>query len=148
MANCTELDADSVARIGLMFLDGDSLEEVLLDPYGHPDYDFDRFNACKIALLKIERINPALQAYAILWQRRPDNPVLAVPVVAGSALPVEGYQPTRISPALSSALKGEFGTLTEREAGCCSRYYPVYNSDGEPVGALELLLHARQRNDI
>lgn len=148
MASCTELDAGSVARIGLMFLDGDSLEEILLDKYGHPDYDFDRFNACKIALLKIERINPALQVYAILWQRRPDNPMLAVPVVAGSALPVEGYQPARISPALQAALQGEFGTLTQRGEGCCSRYYPVYNSDGEPVGALELLLGARRKNDI
>ena len=38
-----ELDIDSVARIGLMYLDGDQFETVLLDRFDHTDYDFDRF---------------------------------------------------------------------------------------------------------
>ena len=89
MASYLELDFDSVARIGLMFLDGDALEDILLDRYGHPDYDFDNFNSCKITLLKLERMNPSLGLTAILWQLRPDNEEMAVPVAAGAALPLE-----------------------------------------------------------
>ncbi len=148
MASCWDLDIDSVARIGLLFLDGDALEEVLLDRYGHPDYDFDRFNSCKIALMKLERINPRLGLTAVLWQLRPDDDSLVVPVVAGNALPLEGYRPSPVSPALRAALEGEFGSSAARSATCCSHYYPVRNSDGEICGALELLAGPRPKIDI
>lgn len=148
MASCTELDIDSIARIGLLFLDGDSLENVLLDRYGHTDYDFDCFNRCKAVLLKMERINPRLGLTAILWQRRPDNLELAVPVVAGNALPVEGYRAAVAPPSLRAAFSGEYGAAFQRDGGCASRYYPVQNSDAEIVGVLELLSGQRVRNDI
>lgn len=148
MATYLELDADSVARIGLMFLDGDSLEEILLDRYGHPDYDFDNFNRCKIALMKLERMNPTLGLTAVLWQLRPDNEELATPVAAGSALPLEGYRPCPASEALKQALAGEFGVAAARSGTCTSHYYPVRNSDGEIVGALELLEGLRPHIDI
>lgn len=148
MAGCCDLDIDSVARIGLLYLDGDALEEVLLDRYGHPDYDFDKFNTCKIALMKLERINPQLGLTAVLWQLRPDDDSLAVPVVAGNALPLEGYRPAPVSPALRAALDGEFGSRTVRTETCCSHYYPVRNSDGEICGALELLAGPRPKIDI
>lgn len=138
MADCRMLDVDSVARIGLLYLDGDSLEAILLDAYGHVDYDFDRFNACKISLMRMLRINPALHMAAILWQRRPDNAGMAVPVVACGSLPAEGHGISRISPALAGALTGEWSTTTQRKDSV-SRYYPVKNSDGEIVGALELM---------
>ena len=148
MASYLELDIDSVAKIGLMFLDGDALEEILLDRYGHPDYDFDKFNSCKITLLRLERMNPTLGLTAILWQLRPDNGEMAVPVAAGTALPLEGYRPCPVSPALRKALDGEFGAAAHRSESCWSHYYPVRNSDGEIVGALELLEGLRPHVDI
>ncbi|MDR1061287.1 MAG: hypothetical protein LBL83_08805 [Clostridiales bacterium] len=138
MASYLELDVDSVARIGLIFLDGDSLEDILLDKYGHTDYDFDKFNACKKAIMKIERLNPSLEITAILWQRRPDSASMAVPVVAGRALPLEGHAPSPVSPALEAAFSGRAASA-ERESGGTSHYYPVKNIDAEIVGALELL---------
>ncbi|MFV0400001.1 MAG: hypothetical protein ACK5LX_05200 [Oscillospiraceae bacterium] len=137
-ANYTQLDIDSVARIGLLYLDGDSFEDVLLDAYGHVDYDFDNFNRCKTSLMLLQRINPALEVAAILWQRRPDNPAMAVPLVASGSLPLEGHGISPISPELGAALSGQWGVVRNRAEGV-SRYYPVKNSDGEIVGALELL---------
>ena len=148
MASYLDLDIDSVAKLGLMFLDGDALEEILLDRYGHPDYDFDKFNSCKITLLRLERMNPTLGLTAILWQLRPDNGEMAVPVAAGTALPLEGYRPCPVSPALRKALDGEFGAAARRSESCWSHYYPVRNSDGEIVGALELLEGLRPHVDI
>lgn len=148
MATYQELDLDSVAKIGLIFLDGDALEDILLDRYGHPDYDFDNFNCCKIALMKIERINPTLGLTAVLWQARPDNPAIAVPVAAGNALPLEGYQPCPASPAFLAAINGEFGVARKRSESCSSHYYPVHNSDGEISGVLELLCGPRPKIDI
>ena len=139
MATLLDLDVDSVARAGLIFLDGDSLEDILLDAYGHTDYNFDLFNNCKITIMKIERINPGLKLTAFLWQARPDNPRMAVPVVAGNALPLTGYGAVEISPALAAALDGTFGTTAQYPSGARSHYYPVRNSDGEIAGALELL---------
>lgn len=148
MASYLDLDIDSVAKIGLMFLDGDCLEDILLDRYGHPDYDFDNFNACKIVLLKLERINPNLGLTAVLWQLRPDNAEIAVPVAAGTALPLEGYRPCPVSDAVRRAFGGESGVTAYRSDSCTSHYYPVRNSDGEIVGVLELLAGVRPRVDI
>ncbi len=148
MASHTDLDFDSVARIGLLFLDGDSLEDVLLDKYGHPDYDFDKFNNCKITVMRIEKINPTLSLTAVLWQRRPDDPCFAVPVVAGNALPREGYGISPIPAPMERAFSGDFGPVLAREGDSVSRYYPVKNSDAEIVGVLELLSTHKERNDI
>ena len=114
MASYLDLDTDSVAKIGLMFLDGDCLEDILLDRYGHPDYDFDNFNTCKIVLLKLERMNPNLGLTAVLWQLRPDNEEIAVPVAAGTALPLEGYRPCPVSGAVRRAFSGESGVTAQR----------------------------------
>ncbi|MDR1440489.1 MAG: hypothetical protein LBJ10_11010 [Clostridiales bacterium] len=133
-----DLDIDSVAHIGLLFLDGDSLEGALLDKYGHTDYDFDKFNACKKSIMKIERMNPSLKLTAALWQKRPDNASMAVPVVAGRALPSEGFAPSPVSPEMEAAFSG-CSSWAERGTGGASHYYPVKNSDAEIVGVLELL---------
>jgi hypothetical protein len=147
VATYKDLDIDSVARIGLLFLDGDSLEEVLLDRYGHPDYDFDKFNNCKRIIMKIERMNPTLGLTAILWQKRPDNDRIVVPVVTGNALPLTGFRSTESSPAMEAAFTGRIASAKRQEGGT-SYYYPVKNSDAEIVGILELLSGDRPNVDI
>jgi hypothetical protein len=148
MANYMELDADSIAKIGLMFLDGDSLEDVLLDKVGHTDYNFDKFNICKITLMKIERINPSLDIAGVIWQRRVDNPDIAIPVIAGKSLPYEGWQRTYVTDEMRRGFEGEFGTVKTRPAGASSHYYPIRNSDYEIVGVLELIAGSREQHDI
>lgn len=54
------LDLRKISDIALLFLDGDSLENVMVDRLGHTDYHFDRFNALKRTLLQVEKIAPAL----------------------------------------------------------------------------------------
>jgi hypothetical protein len=146
MAKRIELDADSVAEIGLMFLDGDCLEEILLDKYGHTDYDFDNFNACKKWVMRIERLNPKLGLTAVLWQLRPDNNDFAVPVVAGKAMPLSGFRGTFTETELRAALNGTPAIRENGESYC--HFYPVKNSDAEIVGALELIEGKRPHVDI
>ena len=139
MAKRTDLDFDSIAAIGLMFLDGDCVEEILLDKYGHVDYDFDKFNHCKKVLMKIERINPELGIHAYLWQKRPDNAGLRVPIVAASTVPFEGsHNMSPIGKETEAAFGGTFGTIATKANGTQAHYYPVKNSDAEIVGILEL----------
>lgn len=139
MAAYLELDLDCVVRIGLMYLDGDQFEDVLLDKHGDTDYDFARFKNVKNDLTRLENINPALGVCAVLWQRHPRNPALAVPVVAGRSLPLEGWTRSPVSSELERAFSGEGPVVRQRKAGVVSHYYPVRNSDDEIVGALELL---------
>ena len=147
MASYLELDAESVGKIALLFIEGDRLENVLLDKLGHTDYDFDNFNALKKALMKAERINPFLDLTAMLWQLRPDNPDVALPLVCGNALPIEGWQATCPNEALRAAFDhGIYGI--KNRGKCCSHYFPVKNSDGQIVGVLELLQGKRQKGDI
>lgn len=147
MASISELDTDGVAQVALLLLDGDRLENVLLDRYGHPDYDFENFNELKKALMKTERVNPSLDLTAMLWQLRPDNPDVALPVVCGGALPAEGWQSCRLNDAQRRAFTG--GEIASRTLnGCSSRYYPVRNSNYEIVGVLELLQGDRIKGDI
>ena len=148
MATRHELDADSIAAIGLMFLDGDTLEALLIDRIGHTDYDFGAFNALKRPLMKVERINPALAVTAVLWQLRPDNANVALPVVCGKTLPFEGWRSAPVSDELRRALDGAFGVVQPRSAVCTSHYYPLRNSDDEVVGALELIIGEKEANDI
>lgn len=147
MASYLELDVESVGRIALLFIDGDRLENVLLDKVGHTDYDFDNFNTLKKSLIKVERINPSLDLTAVLWQLRPDNPDVALPVICGNALPMEGWQGTRPNAELKAAFEGGCCTVKQR-AGCSSTYLPVKNSDAETVGVLELLHGKRLKGDI
>ena len=142
------LDPDNIARIGLMFIDGDSFESVLLDKLGHVDYDFDAFNRCKIPLMKIERMNPELEITAILWQPRLVNPDIMVPLVAGKALPFEGWQFAVVNDEMRRALAGEFGAVKRRSHACQSHYYPLRNSDAETVGLLELIVGDKFAVDI
>ena len=147
MADYTELDADSVARIGLMFLDGDSFEEIALDKLPQVDYDFDKFNECKKVVMKIERMNPAMDVTVFLWQRRPDNEYVAVPMVAGKSLPLEGYGPSKITPEKESAFNGVSASMDRGDEGV-SHFYPIKNSDAEIVGVLELLVGKKTVVDI
>lgn len=142
------LDPDNIARIGLMFLDGDCFEKVLLDKVGHVDYDFDAFNQNKIPLLKIERMHPEMQVTAVLWQPKWENPDLMLPLIAGRALPFEGWAYAQRSPEMQQAMDGAFGVVKRRSTACASHYYPFRNSDGEVVGLLELIVGDKEAVDI
>ena len=147
MASYLELDAESVGRIALLFIEGDRLENVLLDKLGHTDYDFDNFNVLKKALMKVERINPSLDLTAMLWQLRPDNPDVAMSLVCGNAFPIEGWQATCPNEALRAAFDDSICSMKNR-GECCSHYFTVKNSNAEIVGVLELLQGKRQKGDI
>ena len=138
MATLKDLDIDSIAKVGLMFLDGDIFETVLLDRYGHVDYDFDKFNHCKRVLMKIERINPEAKLHAYLWQKRAANLEIVEPLVVGSLIPAEGMSTSPIGEAKTKAYNGEFGVTAVKASGHTAHYYPVKNSDAEIVGVLEL----------
>lgn len=146
-------DVADVARIGLLFLDGDALEQALNDHASADqddiDYDHEKFNSLKITLLRIERIRPELRLFAALWQARPDNPGIVAPAVCGSkrscgpgpilwppaAAPYWVAQPAH--PDMTRALTT--GEAVQRLwPGGVSWYFPVRNSDGEIAGLLEL----------
>ena len=138
MAKLTDLDVDSIAKVGLMFLDGDIFETVLLDRYGHVDYDFDKFNHCKRVLMKIERINPEAKLHAYLWQKRAANQEVVEPLVVGSLIPAEGMGTSALDAAKAEAFGGAVGVTAAKASGHMAHYYPVRNSDAEIVGVLEL----------
>ena len=149
MASYYDLDVDSVAKIGLMFLNGDALEDVIRDKYNDfLNYMFDNFNECRKVVLKMERINPALALCAILWQKRADNSDKVIPVVVGNSLPIEGWQKSNILPEQKKAFDGESGVVLKRADGTVSHYYPILNSDCDIVGVLELLEGLKTRVDI
>ncbi|WP_309119377.1 hypothetical protein [Paenibacillus sp.] len=132
--------ADRAAKIGLMYLDGDAFEGMLLDRAGDTDYDFDAFIQVKRSLAFLERIEEGAKLCAVLWQAYPDNPGLSVPVAAGSSLPLEGWTRTRTSAELAAVYsRGERPIRKDPAAGTTHYYYPVRNSDAEIVGALELI---------
>ena len=142
-----ELSIGTILRIGLNFLDGDDLEYVLLDRKGHTDYDFARFYRLKRTLTKIEEISQTLDVSAILWQAYPTNPDVGAPLVAGNSLPCEGCKRRYLNPSLRKALRGEQSQL-DRGEGVVSYYAPVLNSDGDIVGALELLVGKTEKVDV
>ena len=147
MADNTELCADGVAQIGLMFLDGDTLEKAIIDKIGQVDYDFGYFNQVKSVVSKIEKINPALGLTAVIWQRSLENYRLMHPVVAGNALPREGHAYAVMNERAKAAFDGGFGEVLDRD-GIRSHYYPIRNSDYEIIGALELIEGKRVAVDI
>lgn len=148
MATHLELDLESVARIGLMYLDGDQFEEVLLDRHGDTDYDFERFASVKNALTRLENINPGLGICAVLWQLHPKNARLAVPLVAGRSLPPEGWRRTPVHAEMAFVWESGKPQVKKRENGLTSHYYPVRNSDDEVVGVLELLQGMKEIEDL
>ena len=147
MASNYELDVDSVARIGLMFLDGDALEKSVIDRVGQVDYEFDYFNQVKAALMKIEKINPKLRLTAVVWQLKPENLAYMSPMIAGNSLPAEGHSHAAVNRAARTAFGGGFGEILER-GEARSHYYPIRNSDHEINGVLELIAGERAANDI
>ncbi len=142
------LTPETIARIGLLFIDGDDLEHVLLDRQGHTDYDFARFDRLKRVLLKLERVAPSLDISCILWQAYPTNPQVGAPLVAGSSLPVEGCKRQYLNPALRKTLEEGVSCENRRKSGAVSLYFPVRNSNGEVVGALELLSGITEKIDV
>lgn len=144
----SSISIETIARIGQLFLDGDDLQWVLLDRMDHTDYDFDRFNRLKRTLLLIERIAPERDLAAILWQAYSTNPQVGAPLVAGSSLPLEGCKRQQLGPQLRRAMEqGESG-WKEHPGGERSFYCPVYNSNGEITGALELLYGLTEKVDV
>ncbi|CAI6080162.1 hypothetical protein [Cohnella sp. JJ-181] len=146
-------DLMEIARLGVLFLPGDFLEDIM--PPERKEYpllvadsdsefaltdeiDFveDHYNALKRVLLLTERIDSTRSPYAALWIRRPENPALCEVMVAGSALPSEGVLIQKLWPELARAFGG-MPTRRNRDRGQ-TVYYPVRNSDEEIVGVLEL----------
>lgn len=141
MANML-LDIDTIARIGLMFIEGDLLARVLVDPYtcddDDTDYDAEAFNALKKTLMKLERMNPEQEINCVLWQWYPANRLMATPAVAGKALPATGWRITPCSAPLYSCLRGAAAVKTILGDGRRTHFYPVKASDDAVVGALEI----------
>jgi hypothetical protein len=148
MSTRLQLDLDGVAEVGNIFLNGDFLEEVSIDPSNHQvDYDFAKFNELKKTVMKLERLNPALDLTCILWKTRADNADIAEPLICGKALPNEGWANAVVNAEMRSALNGTPAVHT-RANGSVSNYYPVYNSDHEIIGFMELLTRVKNRQDI
>ena len=148
MSDYRVLDIDNVARIGLMYIDGDRLENILIEKLGHTDYDFVNFNVVKKAVMKLEKINPELALIAEVWQQRADNEDVVVPVVAGRALPIEGSRRRWINQEMKSVFESGSSQIFKRENDVVSYYYPIKNSDADIVGVLELISGVKEANDI
>lgn len=131
-----------IAYIAALYIEGDDLEEVMephrrVYPNGDEiDFDEERFNRLKIALLRAERISPERQVLAVLWVRRPDDESKCEVMVAGRGLPPEGPGILQVWPEIARAFGG-MPTRKLRTAGE-TVYYPIRNSNHELVGALEL----------
>lgn len=152
MCNFMELDVDCVARIGLLYIDGDKLEDVLIDKVSTSTdditYNHEYFNELKISLLKLEKINPELNLTAVLWQSRPNNINYGMPVVAGNALPFEGPDFPAINEEIKCVLRTGVSQKLKRPDGAASHYYPVKNSNSVIVGVLELISNYKNKFEI
>lgn len=137
------LDIENIGRIGQMFLDGDSLENLLNDRFtcddDNIDYKFDLFNQLKISLMKIERINPDYALVGVIWYWYPTNRQMATPVIAGRKHPYEGWVVSPCKEELTKTLKSGTPTSMKRPDETTSYFWPIKNSDAEIVGALELI---------
>ena len=107
---------DGIARIGLLFLDGDDFEEVLIDQEAHTDYRFAPFNRLRSCLSKIEVLDPQLDVSAILWRFIPGNSYVAEPIIAGNALPQTGWRRIYAGPMLLVLL-----WVPQQRSGHCRR---------------------------
>lgn len=144
-----KLDIENIGRIGLMFIDGDLLKNVLIDPLtcdeDDTDYDIPAFNKLKAALSKIERMNPDIYLTGVIWQWYPRNRRMASPAVAGKSLPASrtGWMITDCADKLAEAMREDKFTSAISENGIKTCYFPVKTSAGEVVGALELTEETR-----
>lgn len=131
-----------IARIGVLFLRGDELEDVMplerrsYDNGDEIDYHEVPFNSLKRVLLLIERIDPTQELVTALWTVRPDNLSAGEVLVAGGGLPSEGPEIVELNPDIRRAFAG-VPTYSARKPGG-TVYYPLHNSDYEIVGVLEV----------
>lgn len=148
----TRYDLLEIARIGALFILGDTLEEVM--PPERREYpklatsggkfavtdeiDFaeEPFNALKRMLLLTERIDVQRNVASALWIRRPEDPGSAEVMVAGKALPTEGPGILPLWREIERAFAGS-PTRWDRESGE-TVYYPIRNSEDDIVGVLEI----------
>jgi len=123
------------------------METVLIDKVGQMDYIFGEFNELKRVIMKIERLNPELELTCILWKPTYENDEVAEPLVCGNQHPTEGWGYSPMNCAMKKAYKGKHSVFN-RENGPTSNYFPIYNSDHEIVGFMELLSNVKIRVDI
>jgi len=143
-----EWGIDEIARIGLLFLDGDAFENVLIDQETHTDYRFEPFTDLRADLLRIERIDPDADLSAILWRSYPGNKYLMEPLVAGSGLPNSGWRRTYAPAALRLAYQTGAAQVDPQPPKGTAHYYPLRNSDDDIVGVLELLEGRGYKQDV
>jgi hypothetical protein len=142
------LSLGDIARIALLFLRGDDLENVLLDQTGDTDYDFGKFNRLKRTLLAVPLLEPSMAVDAILWQPYEGNNRVGAPLVAGTSLPLEGCKRQYLPEAIRAVLLGGGQRTVDRGLGIRSHYAPVRNSLDEIVGVLELLEGMPEKKDV
>lgn len=136
------LDIENIGRIGQMFIKGELLEEILIDPYtcdeDDTDYNIPAFNELKAVLMKIERMNPDLFVTGVLWCRYKANRRMAIPVIAGKAHPTVGWIISPCDESLQIALDEGINTRLELQDGRVTHYFPVRTTTDRIVGALGL----------
>ena len=147
------LDIENIGRIGLMFIQGDLLRDVLVDPLtcdeDDTNYDIPVFNELKKALFKTERLNPDIYLCGVLWRIYPANKRMVTPAVVGRSLPRTGAPAWLINdcpPAMAEAMWQDKNVCITRDDGMATWYLPVKTSAGDVVGALEL--SERERSAI
>ncbi len=137
-----------LARVALMFLDGDDFERVLIDQRLHTDYRFDEFNRLKQVLSKVERLEPDMDVSLILWRLYPTNPYVAEPLVAGNALPNTGWRRVPSNEAQREAFRSGAKRQFDWNGKGTSYYWPLRNSNDDIVGLLEILEGRGYRKDV
>lgn len=143
-----QLDAMTISDIALLFIEGDFLENVLLDKCGHTDYDFEKFTALKRVLTSVENIEPCLDISAVLWQPHVINKYVGAPLVAGNSLPHEGCKRRRLSKEIQETMEQDKCLTKHWEDGTVSLYRAVKNSSDEIVGVLELIEGLTEKIDV
>jgi len=139
------LDIKNIGRIGQMFLSGDLLEDVLKNPLTCEEDDFNynipAFNELKIALSKIERLNPDLDVSGILWQWYPANKRMVAPAVCGKKLPdvpAPSWMIMDCPAPMRKAMEQDKYVRDDKDGGSTVWYFPIKTSAGDVVGALSL----------
>ena len=143
-----EWSVDELARIGLLFLDGDAFETVIIDQEDHTDYRFAPFTDLKADLLRIEAMDPDLDVSAILWRVYPGNGYVAEPLIAGSGLPNSGWRRVFAPVPLREAFRTGMPRAHPQPPKGTSHYYPLRNSNDDIVGVLELLVGRGYKQDV
>ena len=143
-----EWSVDELARIGLLFLDGDAFETVLIDQEDHTDYRFAPFTDLKADLLRIEAIDPDLDVSAILWRVYPGNAYVAEPLIAGSGLPNSGWRRVFAPLPLRETFRAGTPQVNPQPPKGTAHYYPLRNSNDDVVGVLELLVGRGFKQDV